>query len=104
MSYGAENASGTLTGAETDPTASGFEDVLLAAPSTGTGDQKGFNVSGEIPIIDTTPQFSYGLTDDLASDHVAIITGYPKGYKQNCSFGHGVYQHPHTAWQSIFLS
>ena len=75
--WGVDGALGTLTSAGVNPTASGFEYVLLYGASTGSNDGNGYSVQGNIPIDDkTTPAISYGITRNLASNHFMIINGY----------------------------
>jgi len=76
--YAADGATGTLPAGAVDPTAAGFEDTLIATESTGTGDQKGYGINAEIPIITpATPAISYGITASLiVSSHHLLVTGY----------------------------
>jgi hypothetical protein len=75
--WGVDGATGVLTAHETDPTAAGFENVILYAMSSGTNDGNGISIQGELQIIDgSSPAISYGITRDLHSDHFMIVGGY----------------------------
>lgn len=75
--WGVDGATGTLTSTNMDPTAAGFEDVILYAASSSSQDANGYSVQGKIPIDDrANPAVSYGVTRNLSSDHFMIVNGY----------------------------
>jgi hypothetical protein len=75
--WGIDGATGVLTAGSVDPTAAGFENVLLYAVSQGSNDGNGYSIQGEIQIIDgSSPAISYGLTRSLSSNHFMIVNGY----------------------------
>lgn len=73
---GADGATGTLTDAEVDPSAAGFENVLLHSASQGSNDGNGVSVHGEIPTITrSSPKLSYGNTKTMI-ELILLVTGY----------------------------
>jgi hypothetical protein len=75
--WGADGATGSLTGSEIDPTVFGFEDVLLHASSFGTNDGNGQSIHGSLPIVDrASPAISYGITKSIPNVYIMIVRGY----------------------------